>query len=87
MARCFLTGIEPKLYFTIKVYALIEAYTDEVFFKEFVMVDACTCDIPFVICVEADNRAIMLTKFLDATHLYFQGIILSIVGKVFQLGY
>jgi hypothetical protein len=75
------------LYFTIKVYTLIEAYTDEVFFKEFVMVDACTCDIPFVICVEADNRAIMLTKFLDATHLYFQGIILSIVGKVFQLGY
>ena len=30
------------------------------------MVDACTCDIPFFICVEASNRAIMLTKFLDA---------------------
>ena len=73
--------------FHVNVYVLIESDTDEVFIKEFVMVDTCTCDIPFVICVEASNRAIMLTKFLDATHLYFQGIILSIVGKVFQLGY
>ena len=73
--------------FHVNVYVLIESDTDEVFIKEFVMVDTCTCDIPFVICVEASNRAIMLTKFLDATHLYFQSIILSIVGKIFQLGY
>ena len=50
------------------------------------MVDACTCDIPFFICVEASNRAIMLTKFLDATHLYFQGVIFPVIGKAFQLG-
>lgn len=72
--------------FHVNVYVLIESYTDEVFIKEFVMVDTCTCDIPFVICVEASNRAIMLTKFLDATHLYFQGVIFPVIGKAFQLG-
>ena len=72
--------------FHVNVYVLIESDTDEVFIKEFVMVDTCTCDIPFVICVEASNRAIMLTKFLDATHLYFQGVIFPVIGKAFQLG-
>ena len=72
--------------FHVNVYVLIESDTDEVFIKEFVMVDTCTCDIPFDICVEASNRTIMLTKFLDATHLYFQGVIFPVIGKAFQLG-
>ena len=62
--------------FHVNVYVLIESDTDEVFIKEFVMVDTCTCDIPFVICVEASNR----------THLYFQGVIFPVIGKAFQLG-
>ena len=65
--------------FHVNVYVLIESYTDEVFIKEFVMVDTCTCDIPFVICVEASNHAYEIfgcdTSVLPGCHFsrYWKG--------------